>query len=1499
MRKKWIKWTGIVVLTPIVLFVLLMALLYVPPVQNLLRREATAYASEATGMDIRVERLDLRFPLTLLVRGVQVIRQPDTLLTLESLRVKVQALPLLKGKVVVDYVTLKQGSVNTADLIKTMRLKGEIGRFHLNSRSIDLSDETAFVNLVELTDARVRLALNDTVQTPGDSASTPVNWRIDVRRLQLKNVDFFMEQSSDSMRISTVLPALEAEGATIDLRDGMYALNLLRLTDGKAGYRTGDAPPDEGFDASHIVVRDVNIGLDSLYYRQRQVNAVIRELRLNERSGLSIASLTGHLQANDTVVRIPYFDLQTPHSAVSLRAHASWPMPEPSLKSRLTTRLDAYIGKEDVMRFIGALPKEFQEAYPFRPITLHLGTEGNLNELKINPFTLALPGAFMLKGDGTLRFLTDSLSRSGEVNIDLSTGNLDFLTALAGPPDGSITIPDSLSLTGKLSVQGNRYAADVRLRDGGGYVHLSGHALSGSETYTARLKAANIDLHRFLPKDSLYELSFSGEAEGRGWDFASPRAFMRGRLALDSLHYGRYRVAHVQMTGSLKNRLLTAQLTSDNELLRMTADAEYAMGRNYWDGRLKADIRQLNVYDLRLVSRPFKEDLSLRLEAEARQSTVRIWAETGDLSLDVNIGENAQELIRRSDRLAHILKEQIERKRLDHAELRRELPYATVAFTAGKENPLAYYLADKDIAFADASLHLVAGPQSGMNGRAFMHTLKVDTFQLDTLYLVVKQDTSRLHFHTGVVNGPRNPRIAFSASVRGEVRNEDAELLAEFKNGAGERGLLLGLNARPLTLSNGKGDGLIFHLIPENPVVAFREFHFNDEHNWLYLHNNMRAYANIDMVDKEGMAVRLQSVSEDTLSLQNMNVELRRLRLDDISRLLPYYPEFGGMLTAEAHFKQTEKELQLSTEVFMDELIYERQRVGDVTVGATWLPGEKGRQYMNGYLAYEQEEVFIADGKLMPTPIGKDSLEVSASFTRFPLKVANAFIPDGIVALAGHLNGEVNITGSTESPSVGGELMLDSTSAYSRAYAVNFKLDNRPIQVTDNRMTFDRFAIYTTSKNPFTVDGYVDFRDMSRPMVNLNMLATDFTLLDAKRTRESVVYGKVLTDFRAMLRGPLDGLVLRGNMNLLGSTDVSYILADSPLTVQDRLGSLVTFTSFSDTLETAAQETPAVSLGGLDMNMMVHIDQSVRVKVDLDLNTGDRVELEGGGDLTMKYTPQGDLSLTGRYTMTGGMMKYALPVIAAKEFEITNGSYIEWTGDPMNPRLNFRASDNIRASVADDDDGGTRSVNFQVAVVAKNRLSDIEFSFDVSAPEDAAIQNELTAMGAEERGKQALYIMVAKTYMGNSAASGGSALNMGTALNSVLSSQINSLMGNLRNASFSLGVDEYDDTDAGGKRTDYSFRYSQRFFNNRIRIVIGGKVSTGANVTNDAESFIDNVSLEYRLDSEGTRYVRLFYDKNYESVLEGEITEAGVGLVLRKRLDKLSELFIFRRRKKQ
>ena len=111
-------------------------------------------------------------------------------------------------------------------------------------------------------------------------------------------------------------------------------------------------------------------------------------------------------------------------------------------------------------------------------------------------------------------------------------------------------------------------------------------------------------------------------------------------------------------------------------------------------------------------------------------------------------------------------------------------------------------------------------------------------------------------------------------------------------------------------------------------------------------------------------------------------------------------------------------------------------------------------------------------------------------------------------------------------------------------------------------------------------------------------------------------------------------------------------------------------------------------------------------------------------------------------------------------------------------------------------------------------------------------------------------------------------------------------------------MEQTEQGEDGSTRTDYNFQFAKRFWNNRFRIVIGGKISTGNTAAGQDESFIDNVSIEYRLDNSGTRYIKVFHDKNYESVLDGEVIETGAGIVLRKKISKLSELFIFKKRKK-
>lgn len=125
----------------------------------------------------------------------------------------------------------------------------------------------------------------------------------------------------------------------------------------------------------------------------------------------------------------------------------------------------------------------------------------------------------------------------------------------------------------------------------------------------------------------------------------------------------------------------------------------------------------------------------------------------------------------------------------------------------------------------------------------------------------------------------------------------------------------------------------------------------------------------------------------------------------------------------------------------------------------------------------------------------------------------------------------------------------------------------------------------------------------------------------------------------------------------------------------------------------------------------------------------------------------------------------------------------------------------------------------------------------------------------------------------------------------MLASQLNSLAGEALDAEINLGVT--DGTNAYGQGTNYSYSITKRFMNNRISIQMGGRMVTGAAAAGIRQSFIDNMSLDYQLDQAGTHYLRLFHNKNYENILDGEVIETGMGYVIRRKLNKLGELFKF------
>jgi hypothetical protein len=559
-------------------------------------------------------------------------------------------------------------------------------------------------------------------------------------------------------------------------------------------------------------------------------------------------------------------------------------------------------------------------------------------------------------------------------------------------------------------------------------------------------------------------------------------------------------------------------------------------------------------------------------------------------------------------------------------------------------------------------------------------------------------------------------------------------------------------------------------------------------------------------------------------------------------------------------------------------------------MNGVYLPGDNNAHHVDGFITHNDREIIYMNGIYQTDETGQENITGELELQHFPLWVINPFVPDGIVNFRGDIDGTLAMEGNPLKPVLNGGLQLDSVLMVMPDMSIGFRFDNKQVKMQDSKMVFDKFNIYTRGETPFVVNGSVDFSDLEKMMVDLRMKTSNYELMNAPKNRKATMYGKIYVDVDATLNGPVDELKMRGNMNVLGKTDFTYVLKDSPLMVNDRLGDMVEFVNFNDTVTVDEGNKQTATLTGMDIAMTVHIDQAVQAHVDLTVDGSNYMEVEGGGDLAFQYTPQGEMLLNGRYSVISGELKYEIPIIPLKTFHIQNGSYLNWTGNMMNPEMNIKATERIRANVGSDGEA-SRMVSFDVGIALTDRLETLGLAFTLEAPEDASVQEQLNAMSAEERGKLAVTMLVTGMYMAEGNSTGG--FNMNNALNSFLQNQISNVVG--QSMDISLGMESTNNAE-GGRGTDYNFQFAKRFWNNRFRIVIGGTVSTG-NAAKKDETFIDNVAIEYRLDNSGTRYVKLFHEKNYESVLEGEVIETGLGVVLRKKVSNLGELFIFKKTK--
>ena len=1539
--KKALKWMAIAVLTPILLFFILAALLYLPPVQNWAVKKVAAIASEKTGMEITVGHVNLEWPFDLGIDDFRMLHLndslphvTDTIADVGHLTANIQLWPLLEKHVVIDELSIRDARLNTNGFISDLCIKGQLKELWLSSKGVDLDKETVEVNGARLVNADLDIQLSDTAAV--DTTTSDNKWIINADSLSIHKTRLAIHLPGDTLHIDAYLGHAVAKEANIDFGKEIYQVGSLQWNDGQLSYDNRFEPDVAGFDYNHIALTNIYLGIDSISYTPQGTSFYVRNTSLKEKSGIEIAKLEGGVRLDSAFnkVQIPALSLRTPDSNIYTEVDMDFNAFDEKDPGMMRMRLNAQVGKQDLMKYLGDMPPSFIRQYPNHPIAIKGSINGNNKQLEFTGLDINLPTAFHLSASGTAAHMTDMSKLQADLKISAQTQNIGFVTTLLDPKTmRDYRIPNGISLDGTMKADGPRYAADLIAREGKGTVKLKGtttipqnakgEMMPSMMSYDADISINNLDLHHFMPKDSIYSLSADITAKGYGTDFFSKQTRLTADATLHHLQYGSWDLNNMTANATISNGRTHAIITGHNALfvgdvtVDMLLAPALATDRTI-EAQLCADVAKADLFQMRLTDKPLTiglsgdldiksnlkdshyisgliDDISIEDEKttysptkvgillKANRDTTYARIQSGDFIVKLDAQGGYERVLKQITTLTDSVVAQFEARVIDQPAIKRLLPTMKLHIESKKENPIANLLKTQEIDFKDLLLDLNTSPETGINGSGHLYSLNYDSTRIDTIHLSLIHKEDRLTYQAQIRNNRRNPQFVFNALIDGHVHEHGALAGLRYYDKDGKMGVRIGATAE---MEDG---GIRFKLLPDRPTVGYKEFNLNKD-NFIFLGSDKKIQAKVDLISDDKTGLKLYTENQDSTMLQDLTLSCNRIDLGEITSVLPYLPKITGKLNGDYHILQDQNEkFSVVSDMAIEDMTYEGAAIGNISTEFVYLMKEDDTHAVEAHLMLNDEEFGTLSGNYQ----NKDEGHIDATFnmTQFPLSLVNGFIEDQIVGLEGYAEGELTIKGTLQHPKVDGELYVEDAYLVSLPYGIRMRFDNDPIRIIDSRLLLENFGLYAYNDEPINMMGNIDFSDMGHITMDMRMRARNLLLINSKQDAKSIAFGKAYVNFVARMQGPLEQLDMRGRLDVLSSTDMTYMLLDSPLSTDNRLDELVKFTDFSDSTQTVVVKPVPT---GLNADLTISVAQGAHIVCDLNVEQTNYIDLMGSGDLRLKYNNEG-LNLTGRYTLNRGEMKYSLPVIPLKTFTIKDGSYVEFTGDAMNPKLNITATEHVKASVGGE--GTTRVVAFECGVIITQTLNNMGLKFIIEAPEDNLINGDLTSMSDEERGKVAVAMLTTGMYLADSNTSG---FSMNAALSSFLQSEINNIAGSaLKTLDLSVGIDNTTNA-SGTMQTDYSFKFAKRFFDNRLKIEIGGVVSSGNNTPQgQKQSFFDNVSMEYRLNQSGTMNAKLFYQQNVYDWLDGYTNIYGGGFVWRRKLSNFWDILRFWKKEEQ
>ena len=456
--------------------------------------------------------------------------------------------------------------------------------------------------------------------------------------------------------------------------------------------------------------------------------------------------------------------------------------------------------------------------------------------------------------------------------------------------------------------------------------------------------------------------------------------------------------------------------------------------------------------------------------------------------------------------------------------------------------------------------------------------------------------------------------------------------------------------------------------------------------------------------------------------------------------------------------------------------------------------------------------------QIAPSSLYENALRASIYLDDIPLELLNSFVtlPEDI-ALTGAVRASASIDGLPYKPDISADVKPLGVRAKYKPYDIGVSLGATPILMRHNKVDLNGLPIYGADSTFIALNGGLDLDKMQ---LDVTLQADSFAPVKLLKGGPLPVYGELATDIRGRVTGPFDNLVADVDVTLLPVTDITY---------------------------------------------------------PIDKKNLAQVKPYGTVNVTYQMAETDPLSLGGQINVDNGMVRYSPKLYPVMPFHVDSGSNVVFNGPIGKTRLNISASQKVKADVESMDEE-TRRVDFRTGVRVKCEVDSIglqSIDFFLEAPDDEVITHELATLDEDTREGLAATLLATGMYVGESNVA---AQRDGYALSSIINSRLNAVMANSKVGKFvDIDISSGQTEHASGKTNDMNISISKSFFKDRLRVTIGSTLTDNPEI-NDTKGMFTNLTADYKLTKDGDVSLRIFSQRDYNNVLEGELYKAGIAV---------------------